>query len=101
MFVSVVGGMRVNRKGGGFFGALVFLIILAVLVLVIVINFKSYTSESIDNDFCEDIFPSPIATDINDYSSSKTYGVESGYIECCRWYYEDHYLKKECEVFPR
>ena len=53
-----------------------------------------------EDDYCLGLYPSEISeTSIYANSWSESGGVESGYIRCCRRYYENHESQSECEIF--
>jgi len=47
-------------------------------------------------NYCIEKYPSQLDTSKHNYGSTRN--VEPGYIECCRDYYENHEIKKECRI---
>lgn len=62
-------------------------------------------SNTLDNNYCEAVYPSPVINNENIYSIqdtswASTQIMEAGYIKCCRFYYNvDHERKIQCKVF--
>jgi len=76
--------------------------LLVMLVLFIVgLSLYGMIEDERENNYCEKLFLSPI-TEPSVFVNSwgETSRVENGYIRCCRYKWEEHEKKKECQIFP-
>ena len=54
-----------------------------------------------EDDYCERVYPSKISEQsVSGNSWSETSRVKSGYVRCCRYYWEEYEKKDECQIFP-
>jgi len=75
----------------------------AFLVCFIILGFiLSLVEENKEDNFCEEIFTSPLKEYTmpgrNSWASDIT--IEEGYVKCCRRYWNNHEIDNECKVFP-
>lgn len=80
---------------------LFFVAVFGFTVFVIIITELFFTGPNIHQDFCQNIYPSgdPLNKYMEWKSYAKTVGVEPGYVECCRFYYNNHKKDTECKIF--
>lgn len=78
------------------------------MILIIVVFLGGMLTMLIDNNidssFCETNYPPKVKQKSFIYSdswASSELTVEEGYINCCRYKYEDHIGEPECKVFKK
>jgi len=91
----------VKEKKDSWFGIIIGIwISLLVFALLIAGNFLVIDDQRKDN-YCEKVYPARV--DIDDFHnpvwSSNEYQLETGYVYCCRVYWENHMKSEECEIF--
>lgn len=68
--------------------------VLSIMIYGGISSYKEYT-------YCKNNYPPRISEiSFNDNSWGTVSGIENGYIRCCRYYYELHEKKTECQVLP-
>ena len=74
-----------------------FIVVLLLLVAIFTLFTHSLITSQAKDNYCNGVYPSNLG---EDYGYGFTYGIENGYIKCCKYVYVSHIKTQICEVFP-